>query len=46
VEALKLAENLQEHKLLVVSDFLNVVKAINGEPSMGEHCMILMEISI
>jgi hypothetical protein len=29
--------------MLVVSNFLGVVKAIDGELSVGEHCLILKE---
>ena len=44
-EALNLAADLQVQKVQVTSDCLNVVKGINGEPSRGEHYMILKEIS-
>jgi hypothetical protein len=38
---------LQERQLLIITlDFLGVVNAINEDPSMGEHCMILKEIGI
>jgi ribonuclease HI len=43
-EALYLATNMHERKLHIVSDCLNVVKAINEDGTRGEHCMIIREI--
>jgi hypothetical protein len=37
-------KDLQERRIYVAFDCLNVIKEINSEVSKGEHCMIMMEI--
>jgi hypothetical protein len=43
---MKLAEDIQDHQLHIVLDYLTVIQVINGVPSLGEHSMIRKEIVV
>nr|XP_051201801.1 uncharacterized protein LOC127315346 [Lolium perenne] len=43
-EALELAEDLSQHKLMITSDCLNVINDIRAKSYKGYYCMILRDI--